>query len=171
MVFYVNKCQVKIEFSFLLIVAFSLLLNINSIIELLIFSSLHEAAHILTLLLFGFCPDSVTLAFYGIGMKHSAKMSANREALFLLSGTAVNLIFALLNVCREINFALFFINILPVYPLDGGRALSLFIHGKPLYIISFFTVLLLIIYSVFTINISLLLITVYLIVYSINEVV
>ncbi len=171
MVFSINKCQVKIEFSFLLLIAFSLLLNINSIIELLIFSSLHETAHIIALLIFGFRPDSVTLAYYGIGMKHTAKMSANREVLFLLSGTAVNLIFVLLNVCREINFALFFINILPVYPLDGGRALSLFIHGKPLYIISFFTVLLLIIYSVFTINISLLLITVYLIVYSINEVV
>lgn len=169
MVFNVGKCTVKIEFSFLLIIAFSLLLKTDNLLYLLLFSALHEAGHIVTLLLFGKAPDSITFSFYGIGMKHKAELPRNKELIFLLSGVFVNLVFALFNIFRNLNSALFIINILPVYPLDGGRALSLFIGDKAINIVSLITVFILITFSVLTLNISLIIICVYLLFFIIKE--
>ncbi len=165
--------KIKIQFSFLLIISFSLLTGAKSLIYVLLFASLHEAGHLISLYLLGGKADKITLSFYGIGLTHSSKLGRGREFIFLLSGCFINLIFVFLNIKREINFPLFILNILPVYPLDGGRALMLFtgINTKPFYIISFSFLLGIVLYSVYTKNFSLLLICVYLAVISVNEVI
>jgi Zn-dependent protease len=97
--------------------------------------------------------------------------------LFLLSGVAVNLIFALLNIKRNINLALFLVNILPLYPLDGGRAFKLILNNifgiiisdKIFITFSIIIILLLIIASIYLKNLSLVLIVIYIIIYSINN--
>jgi len=170
MVFYVNGCRIKIEFSFLLIIAFSILLKTENLIYLILFASLHETGHITALLLFGKKPESITFSYFGIALKHRAQLSRNEELIFLLSGVLINLFFVLINVHSEINLSLFIINTLPVYPLDGGRALSLFVDYKILKTVSSVTVFILVIISVLTMNFSLMLISAYIIAYSFNEV-
>lgn len=176
MAFSVFGVKFRIEFAFLLIILVSGLLGNSNILWLILFSSLHESGHIIVLLLFGGRIDEITVSYYGIGMKHSSQLRPLQEAVFLLAGVIVNTAFALVNVHRDINLALAFVNLLPVYPLDGGRVLNiifvqLFSYStayKLSIAISFaVTVSLLAVALVFG-NISLLLIVLYIMFYYIN---
>ena len=169
MVFYIKNCKITTEFSFFLIFAFSLLLRTKSVLYVLLFASLHEFGHILMLRVFGYLPDSITVSFYGISMKHSANLNMFSEILFLLSGVAINVLFAVFDIHKEINIPLAAINILPVVPLDGGRVLSLFVNERIMRILSVITIVLLLIYSIIIANYSLILICVYIIIYSYFE--
>ena len=176
MTFYISSARIKIEYSLFILISAALILGYDEILLVLLFSSLHELGHIVSLLLLGGNIDEITLSYYGIGMKHSSKLSAFREIIFLSSGIAVNLFFYLISVHREINFALMFINALPLYPLDGGRifksALSVFLPLKAteviLIILSVIINALLIVIAIVSKNISLLLISMYIVFYSIN---
>ena len=177
MVFHIHNCQIRLEFGFILILAFSLISSAENVLWLLLFASLHETGHILSLLCFGGQPDSLTLSYYGVGMKHSVSLSVFQELLFLLSGVMVNGAFVILNIHREINFALFLINILPLYPLDGGRALKLVLNQIcnlriSAIIFKSITVLftaVLIICAVKTKSISLILIAAYILIFSFSR--
>ena len=176
MVFYVNHIRVKVEFSFLLIIAFSILQNNKSLGYLLLLSSIHEAAHLLVLILFKGKPKELVVAFYGFGLKYEHNFTFISELMFLLSGAAANLLLYSLGICREINGALAFVNLLPLYPIDGGRAIKLILNklfkldisDKIYIVISVTGIIFLVLYSVFTKNYSLILICAYTIVYSLN---
>lgn len=177
MVIYINKLKVKLEYSFLLIIAFAYLVNNRHVLDLIIFSSIHEAAHLVTLCIFRGKAKEIRIAFYGIGLKYDYNFSSIKELVFLLSGAAVNLLLYLLNVGREINLSLALINLIPIYPLDGGRALKLILNKMLSLDISdkifkFFTALTVIgltVSSIFSKNVSLILIAVYTIIYAINN--
>lgn len=177
MKFYINHVEIKIEFSFILIISASLIFENYNLIYILLFSALHELGHILLLYLLGGNADSVTIAYYGIGLKHSSNLSYGREITFLLGGIAVNLIFALFDIYRDINLSLFMINALPIYPLDGGRVFKLLLcrwfdialSDKLLTVSGIVFITLIIIMAVVHGNISLALIAVYLIIYTFNR--
>ena len=177
MVFKAFGVRVKIEFSFLLMLAFSLVAENEALFYLLLFSALHEAGHLCCLLLFGKNPDCLTVAFYGIGLKHSARLRLWQELVFLLGGIAVNAFFIALNVQKEINLALFLINALPLYPLDGGRIIKLVLNrlfalsisDAVFKAISAVLIAVLVALSIIYKNISLALISAYIIVYSLNN--
>ncbi len=169
MVFNFFSIRVRLEFSFVLLMLFALLFRVENVLQLVLFASLHELGHIITLLLFKGRIDEINIAFYGIGLKHGSRLTVIRELIFLLSGIAVNGAFALFDICREVNLPLFIINALPVYPLDTGRALSLFLPYRCVRITGVAVTVLLLAFSVITRNFSAFLIAAYIIVFSLKE--
>lgn len=93
---------------------------------------LHEAGHWAAILIFGGRVCALRLSTVGAEMKLDPRrpLSYGRELLAALAGPAVNLLtawisvrngwyfFAGMNVCYGL------LNLLPIRPLDGGRALS-----------------------------------------------
>lgn len=154
-----------------------MLFNIQMVLIVMLMSMLHEMGHILSLCSFGCKPDSIKIAFYGIGLKHSVSLSRIKEFFFLISGISVNLVLYFLGVYKEINLALIVINSLPIYPLDGGRALKIILNScfsikssKNVFrVIGIFTYLFLFSIAIKTKNVSLFLIAIYSIIYSVNN--
>lgn len=169
MEFYIKKCKIKIEFSFILVLSFATLLDVDSLVKLLFFSGVHELAHLLTLILFGGSADSLTFSFYGLALKYSSPLSRIKEFFVILSGPAVNLILYLI-LKDDINLILFCLNVLPVYPLDGGRILNLYSYRISNAVSKVFLILIIILSFYMIIaykSFSMLLIAVYLTAYSI----
>ena len=172
---YINKVCLKIEYSFILMIAFALIAKAENLLFLLIFSMLHEAGHIIVLFFLKGRPEELTFAFYGVALKHKSNLSASQSVAFLSGGIIVNLIFSILNVKREINIPLLIINSLPLYPLDGGRIFRIvferyFPFGDRVFRgITYLFVLSLFAYSVCYKNISLILISVYAFIFVINN--
>lgn len=162
----------RLDFTFLILLSFAVLYGYESAVQIILFSVLHELGHIIMLLIFGARPTLIKLSFYGIGMKFDEHLSKVKELFVLLCGPAVNL--ALFVIFRnEINLMLFLLNIFPVVPLDGGRAVRLFfpkfsvILTLVLLIISgFVSGYLLIEYKIF----SLILITAYLFYFNFDDI-
>ena len=162
-------CGVKIEFSFILMLCFAIVLGADSIAYLLLFSALHELGHLVMLLAFGGKAESLTISFYGLALRYETRLGRTAETLVILAGTAVNLI--LYFIFRDdINLLLFFVNMLPVYPIDFGRVIKLYFPAFSkvisivfLVILSVFSFYLIIVYKSF----SMIFITCYLIIYSV----
>lgn len=169
MKFNICSCEVKIEFSFLLMISFALAFGADDIINLLLFSSLHEIGHLILLLLCKKKANKLTFSFYGLALKYDDNLTKFQETLVLLFGPIVNLVFYVI-LKDDINLILFLLNMLPIYPLDGGRIFNLY-FSKATKIISFillFFVYVLAIYLlVYYKSFSLILIAVYLTIYSV----
>lgn len=130
--FKLGKCEFVIEYTFVLLLSFLTLLGYDKTLFVLVFSALHEAAHIFALLIFGQIPRVITFSFYGIGLKFENRLSPVSEFAFLCAGPFLNLILSVAFIkskdISSINFALFLINSYPLVPLDGGRALKIIIE-------------------------------------------
>lgn len=164
-------CKINLDFSFVLMLCFACIAGAGDMIYLILFSSLHEVGHLIALLLHNGKPCLIKLSFYGFAIKYESKIGTLAEAVVLFSGPAVNAVCYL--VLRDnINLALLFLNIIPIYPLDGGRILGLFFPKTARYIGVILLALLhaLAIYLlIFCKSFSLLLVALYLTVYSINN--
>lgn len=160
----------KIEFSFFIVLSIALLFDNKSILFLLLFSTLHELAHIIALLIVGGNVDRLCISYYGVGMKYSTAISVKNEIIVLAAGIALNLFFSVINVQRQINFALFLINVLPIYPLDGGRIIKLLLERifdynlsyRIYYVFSILFFVMITFYGIYKKNIYILLISAYL---------
>lgn len=168
MEFNILGCKVKIEFSFVLMLCFAVLLRAESLGDLLLFSSLHEAGHLVTLVLFGGRADSLTLSYYGLALRYSSKLSKLKETAVLMSGVTVNLIFYLW-LRDDVNLLLLFINMMPVYPIDFGRVISLYFPKLSRIISTIFLILLMLLafyLLVFKGSFSMMFIVCYLLIYT-----
>ena len=148
----------------------------------------HQSFHIIALKILGGSTRSVTVSQYGIGLK-TTQLSYKHEAAVALAGPLASLaafvffaalarffIFSEVTVFLTIsNLAVFAVNVLPVYPLDGGRAMHCFFcmkfdmqkAGRLTKIISVIFLLPLAVFSVIILirtgyNLSLMLICIYL---------
>ncbi len=150
--------------------SFAVLLGAESIIDLLIYSALHESGHFFVLLICGGKPDSLKLSYYGLALKYSTPLSKTKECLVLLAGPFVNLVLYLM-LKNEINLLLFVLNMLPVYPIDFGRVIRLFSYRLS-KVLGCITLALLIPLAVYMFvvykSFSLIFIVCYLIIYSFN---
>ena len=101
-----------------------------------LFSSLHELGHIISIRMADCNIKEISLDIMGIRIdKNIGSMSYENECITALCGPLVNLVFALLfcvlkngneifSLPFNINLGLFLINMLPVRTLDGGRFLN-----------------------------------------------
>lgn len=132
--FRIRNLKITIGFTFFAAAAFFLASDLyRNYFCCLLFSSLHEAGHLVAIKLTG-CPVSeISLGSMGIKIvkKHS-ELSYKEECIVALSGPLVNALFVLIFLFVKeknaftflsfnINLGLLIINMLPVGMLDGGR--------------------------------------------------
>lgn len=116
----------------------------------ILFGSLlfHELGHLFAAKLIGIKVNSCTILPYGgeIKMEQFSKKTKSDQLLVILFGplfTFLLLVFFSLvdlpqkNIMVVTQVIIFCFNLLPVYPLDGGRALLLFIPDKYVEVIGF----------------------------------
>lgn len=102
----------------------------------LLASLLHEAGHIVVLLLFGRFPREVTLGLCGIRLVPDERpLGYRQEAAMLLAGPLVNLLMGAVLLAagaRPVAIAahglLGLFNLLPIEALDGGRSLAVLLR-------------------------------------------
>lgn len=118
-------------------------------LALLVAVVLHELAHAMAAKYFGAVPQSITLTPFGGAVNIEARFLTPRQrCLVLLAGPFASLLLALffgvivwlfpvafgfLEYLVVANFLVGIMNIVPIFPLDGGKALALVI--KPKYIL------------------------------------
>lgn len=98
----------------------------------LLSAAVHEAGHAAVLCLFGGRLLSLRIGLLGAVMKvDTSRLSYGKELLGILAGPGANLLFAVLlsggrsYVLMGANVVLCLFNLLPLPPLDGGKALEL----------------------------------------------
>ena len=95
----------------------------------LLFSVLHECGHLTALCALGLQPRQLRLSFYGMALRYDRVPDRRRETAVLFGGPAVNLILWVL-LRNPANGALFLLNMLPIFPLDGGRLAALWLPQR-----------------------------------------
>lgn len=146
--FSVRGVSVKIDFLFAACVTFLMSFNINDEIRYaILFSLLHEVGHLLAIALCGEKPDTVRFGIFGMTIirKNDITQDYKKEFITAVSGPMMNffLLFVLVLLyafyrkdiflkMAAINLIIGLFNIMPVFSLDGGRALeSLLLERLP----------------------------------------
>jgi len=128
---------------FLFLMLFILTNQIDIYALVMVFALIHEFAHLLCGLFLGFKPDTFRIMPLGFSIEFETKIGdynrkvlksnimAIKRIIIALAGPVVNLLIVILGLILNINnniiyanFLLFTFNLLPIYPLDGGRILK-----------------------------------------------
>lgn len=125
---------------------FLLLFFITNQIEIyalvMIFALIHELAHLICGVLHGFKPDTLRIMPLGFSIEFETNVQdynikvrksnalAVKKILIALAGPFINLLIVILGIAISIdnniiyaNLLILIFNLLPIYPLDGGRIL------------------------------------------------
>lgn len=131
MQFKIKNTTIKIHFTFFAVV---LLFLVSGNFELFLVTSIcaiiHEAVHIMFILLFSGRISEISLSLIGADIKRFSQyvISNTKEAMTCISAPLLNIaLFLIFRNCDErfllfsqVNFTLGFINLLPFYSFDGG---------------------------------------------------
>ncbi len=132
--------KIKIGFLFLWLVTILLCFNIGNELRLgILFSLLHETGHLTAIFFLKERPKEISFGLFGMTIKRRRDLSQNYrcEIITALAGPVTNFILALIFLilsrfivntivleCVLVNIILGSFNIVPVFSLDGGRALE-----------------------------------------------
>lgn len=135
----IGKTIFRIGFPFAAAVTLMLLLDESgTAVSALVCCILHELGHLLCLFMFSSPPECVTLGAFGMRIdKSSAELSYLHETVTALAGPVINFLLALilfvvskfikapwLLTSAALNLCTGLFNMIPVEPLDGGRAIK-----------------------------------------------
>lgn len=163
------KIDLKI---FLFFILFYFTKQVESYVVIILFAIIHELGHLIAGLALGMKPESIKLMPYGLSLSfklipkdYNKKVGEGnlleiKKVIVAAAGPLTNLLIILivsyinLNLFSNImiiyaNFLIMIFNLIPIYPLDGGRILRGIIHmivgkkeaEKYINIISFITLL------------------------------
>ena len=151
--------QIKVDLKiFLFLLIFLLTKKIEVYGILMIFSLLHEIGHFLCGLTLGFKPQKMTILPYGLKINFKTNLNdlnikikkgnilSVKKIILALAGPVTNFICIAVTIfmnkhINEINNSIYtniiyanmliaLFNLLPIFPLDGGRIVNEFIHIK-----------------------------------------
>lgn len=134
------KAKVDLKIFFILLL-YILTQKIEIFTITFIFIILHEIGHIVSGLLLGLKIKKLELNIAGISLefKNYGKERKINNIIIDLAGPVINLLSAIIGIFVKsevvvyVNAMLFIINMLPIYPLDGGRILKNILLYKNTY--------------------------------------
>ncbi len=127
---------------FIIVIILILTNQIKIYTALMIFALIHELAHMFTGIALKLKPKELKINPLGISIQFEAyEQSEKKNMLVAISGPLLNIIIAIicafLNIPQETkeliiysNILLGIFNLLPIYPLDGGRLLKAVLRNK-----------------------------------------
>lgn len=140
MAFYISGVRVKIDFLFAALVTILLCFNTGDEVRLgIFFSILHEAGHLTAIISFKEKPETVRFGLFGMTIIRKSDISQDykKEIITALAGPFTNFFLCALLYLMYLRFPNEYImksvfvnllmgtfNIMPVFSLDGGRALE-----------------------------------------------
>ncbi|MBQ9267795.1 MAG: M50 family metallopeptidase [Clostridia bacterium] len=118
---------IKLHF-YLVIVAiyFYAIHKLNLFLIFYLFAIFHELAHILIALIFRIKVQEIALLPVGVCAKFDYIDHTIKETIIAAAGPLFSIVVGLISKdlqIRNVNFAIAFLNLIPLYPLDGGRLL------------------------------------------------
>ena len=143
----INVCAVRLHIGFLFAfsVCFVLTVAEDTVVRMAVaFSLLHECGHLLSDFLFGCKPRAISLGLFGMTITRAEDLtlSYRQEICSALAGPFVNFVLAALFgalylwqhtntflTAAGVNLSIFAFNAMPVFSLDGGRALEAFLRA------------------------------------------
>ena len=140
---------------FVFIVLFYLTKQIEIYAMLMIFALLHECGHLIAGLIMGFKPEKINVMPIGLAISfkipienynkkiEKSNILSIKKIIIALAGPIINILIALVVIFMSFGFTdvqrlniiyanviICIFNLLPIYPLDGGRILKQFIKIK-----------------------------------------
>lgn len=97
-----------------------------------LFVIMHELSHILIALTLKVDVKEIDLLPIGITAKYEKNNSLVRELIISLAGPLASFLFAYIfknETYKIMNFAIALFNLVPIYPLDGGRIVRCFLRN------------------------------------------
>lgn len=148
---------------------FLLLYHDRTLIAFISAVVVHELTHLIIMWLFGGKTTTLIITPMGLTIERSGLLSHQLEFLLSISAPICNLLLAAiyakynLNLCAiEANLSFGLINLMPIYPLDGGKALLAILQAvtsssKATRISQIISVIFLVLFWIFGIAIALVL--------------
>jgi len=128
---------------FLFLVLFVITNQIEIYGLIMIFALMHELAHLICGMILGFKPDTLRIMPLGFSIEFEtiiedynkkilkSNIMSVKKIIIALSGPLINLLIVVFGTFFNIdsniiysNFLIFIFNLIPIYPLDGGRILK-----------------------------------------------
>ena len=113
--------------------------NFNNFLLYFSIIFIHELGHLTMGLIFGWKIDNISFYPYGGVTKFNEDINRplKEELLILLMGPLTQIIYYLIiinfislrniNIFRYYHYSILIFNLLPIYPLDGGKILNIFL--------------------------------------------
>lgn len=162
-----KKCNILIEIENLfVIILISFFISdkikvfLTSYFVCYLFIIFHELAHIIFATIFGKKIKMIKLSIAGVCVTfNNVELKTVKNLIIYIAGPLSNICLAILfyniDFILEINLFLAFLNLVPIYPLDGYNILSLFFNNKIIKNIEFIFLSLLFLISIFIFIMSL----------------